>query len=418
LRRGQLIIEDLFPGLRDEVVADGGHVLDMADDAAWLTPAGWGLRFPSDIKILSATRDLLEHHVRRRLARRERVRFMDETQVERLVPDRAGDGVAGALVRPRRSAEGEAAGPQFLPADLLVDAGGRHSHAPRWLAELGYEPPRETVINSFLGYASRFYRLPADAERGWRGVFIQAAPPARRRAAVFFPVEGDRWLLTLVGGGRDYPPTDEAGFLDFARTLPSTLVYHAIKDAEPLSAISGYRATENRRRHYERLARQPDNFLVLGDAACAFNPVYGQGMTAAALGALTLRSALREQRWRRGRTHCFDGLARRFQRELAKVNRAPWVLATGEDYRYRETVGGAPGLGTRLTHRYLDHVVRLSTARADVRLALLETFSLLRPPASLFRPSVALRVLAAALAPAPRVREAESPARSLRPARS
>jgi 2-polyprenyl-6-methoxyphenol hydroxylase-like FAD-dependent oxidoreductase len=199
-------------------------------------------------------------------------------------------------------------------------------------------------------------------------------------------------MVTLSGRGRDYPPTDEAGFMDFARSLRSPLLYESIKDAEPLTPIVGYRATENRRRHYEKLSRHPEGFLVIGDAACAFNPVYAQGMTTGALGAEVLDECLRKQRQRRPDGD-LTGLARGFQEKLAKVNKAPWTLATGEDFRVRGVEGGTPNAVTRLMHRYIDQVLLLGTKDASVRLVLLKTFNLLKPPPALFGSAIALKVL-------------------------
>lgn len=390
--RGRMILEQLFPGLQQEMVARGAPLMDMANEIAWLTPAGWGVRFPSNLQLLAFTRDFLDWSVRRRLAGFAQVRFLEEAEVTRLLPDVNQSGVAGAGARLRNQENGANAGEQLLRADLVVDASGRGSRAPQWLASLGYAPPAETVINGFLGYASRIYLIPREFKSDWEGVFFQAAPPERRRAGLFSPVEGDRWLLTLAGGGRDYPPTDEAGFLEFARSFPSPLIYDAIKGAEPLTPIYSYRATENRLRHFERLARLPANFVILGDAVCAFNPVYGQGMTTAALGALTLERTLCAQR-RRCPDGSLAGMARRFQKALARVNAAPWMLATSEDIRYRETIGGTPTVSTRLMHHYMDQVIHLATEHPGVRRTLLEAFHMLKPPSALFRPGISLRVL-------------------------
>lgn len=387
LKRGRISLEQLFPGLGDELVADGAPVLDMAKDVAWLTPAGWGVRFPSELALIAFSRELLDWHVRRRLSAFEGVRFLEEHDATGLAPGADGVSVAGARVRPRNRASGEEA----LRSDLVVDATGRGSRAPRWLEALGYPVPPETTIDAHLGYVSRIFRRPAGFRAGWKGTYVQVAPPEVTRGGVLFPIEGDRWTVTLVGGDRDYPPTDEAGFVDFAGSLRGSTIHEAIRDAEPITPIRRYRATENRRRHYERLP-MPENFLVIGDAACAFNPVYGQGMTTAALGAEALDGCLREQRRRRPDGN-LGGLARRFQRKLARANSAPWMLATGEDYRYRGTEGGKPDRMTRFMHRYMDRVMEISTKDAGVRLALLEAFNLIKPPTALFHPSIVARVL-------------------------
>jgi 2-polyprenyl-6-methoxyphenol hydroxylase-like FAD-dependent oxidoreductase len=180
--------------------------------------------------------------------------------------------------------------------------------------------------------------------------------------------------------------------------MPVHTIYDAIRYAEPLTPIKTHRATENRLRRFERAKQLPHNFVLLGDAVCAFNPVYGQGMTTASLGALALQDILHEQR----RLHpdgSFTGLSRRFQKRLAKVIQAPWLMATGEDYRYLETDGAAPGRMTRFMHWYMDQVLQLATRSVAVRSVLLDAFSMLIPPAALFRPRVLFRVLLHVLKP-------------------
>src|SRR5262249_37147443 len=154
-------------------------------------------------------------------------------------------------------------------------------------------------------------------------------------SGVIFPTENGCWMVSLSGAGKDYAPTDENAFLEFARGLSDPALFEAIKDAQPLSSIHGYRRTENRIRHFERLQRQPERFLVTGDAACSLNPIYGQGMAKAALGAMTLRECLSQCRDRD-----LSGLPHRFQRKLARVNASPWALATASDIRVPGVEGG------------------------------------------------------------------------------
>jgi 2-polyprenyl-6-methoxyphenol hydroxylase-like FAD-dependent oxidoreductase len=371
LTRGQAVLERLFPGLEAELAAAGAVQIDWTADTAWLTPAGWGCRFPSHLRTFASSRDLLEWLMRRRLAADPRISFLAGHEVVGLL--RADDGATTPL-----------------PADLVVDAGGRGSRAPAWLAEIGYTAPAETVVNAFLGYTSRLYARPARCSGDWKALYLQSQPPRRLRGGVILPIEGERWLVTLVGAGRDYPPADAAGFLEFARSLASPALYEAIREATPLAPLATYRATENRVRHFERLARWPDGFIVAGDAACAFNPVYGQGMTTAALGAATLDECLRAAERAGGD---WRGLARRFQRALARRNQTPWLLATGADFRTPRTVGRRPGGLARLSLRYFDRVLARAAHDPAVRLTLMEVLHLIKPPAALFQPGTLWRVI-------------------------
>ena len=184
------------------------------------------------------------------------------------------------------------------------------------------------------------YRPAAGFKADWKELYIQQAPPDDPRGGLVAPIEGGLWLVSLIGGDGDYPPTDEAGFLAFARSLRSPALYEAIAGAEPLTPIMGQRATENRLRHYDRLERFPDGVVAVGDAVCAFNPVYGQGMTAAALGAEVLDRWLRGESWRRG-----PGRGRVFQHALARATATAWQLSTGADYGFRTTEGSPQGSG-------------------------------------------------------------------------
>jgi 2-polyprenyl-6-methoxyphenol hydroxylase-like FAD-dependent oxidoreductase len=385
LERGRRALERFFPGLTGELVRAGAEPLDANRDFAWLSPSGWYARFPGELLLLACTRDLIDWGVRGRVAALPNVRIRPGADVAGLIRGR-GDRVRVAGVRLRsRTADEVDYGGEDLAADLVVVADGRHSRLPEWLTALGNEPPEETVVNSFQGYASRLYRPPAGFESDWKALYIQQAPPDDPRGGLVIPVEGGRWLVSLIGGDGDYPPTDEAGFLAFARSLRSAALYEAIAGAEPLSPITGHRATENRLRHYDRLGRFPDGVVAVGDSVCAFNPVYGQGMTVAALGAEVLDLWLREE------SHHGAGRGRFFQL-LARATAAAWQLSAGADYGFRTTEGPPQGRVARLTSGYLAGVMRAATRRPWVRQRLAEVLHLLRPPSALFGPGVLARL--------------------------
>lgn len=386
LVRGQQLLEALFPGILEELRMAGAGFLDAGADFPWLGPAGWGVRFRAGLKLLCCSRDLLDWMVRRRVMSLERLQVCGESEVVDLITAAGKPAVGGVVLRDRR--HGMSA---RLAADLVVEASGRNSKAGGWLVSLGYPVAEQTVVDAHLGYATRIYRRAEAIGNDWRGAYVQAAPPSRVRGAVLLPIEGQRWMLTIAGGSGDYPPIAEAGFDEFLRSLASPVIQTMLRQAEPLSAIAGYRGTENRWRHYERLRRWPEGFVVLGDAACCFNPVYGQGMTLAALGATALGALLDRHRGK-------PGLAQRFQRELARVSRGPWQLATGQDRRFPGVEGVQPSTWSHLIEGYLDRLTGLATHDPALRRQFLEVLHLVQPMSVLFRPTLAARVL---LSPGP-----------------
>ncbi|NQE38600.1 putative epoxidase LasC [Microcoleus sp. IPMA8] len=319
------------------------------------------------------------------------VHFLQGGTVTGLLTNASRAEVTGVSVRFRDRHNPGNIHAENLYADLVVDAGGKVSKTPKWLKSLGYEPPQETVINAFVGYATRIYKCSGKLS-DTAPVFVSTAPPFRTRGGGIFPIEGNRWLVTLGGGDRDYPPADEAGFIEFARTLPTRTIYDAIKDAEAITPIYSYRGTENRLRHYDLLPRYPENLIIIGHAVCAFNPVYGQGMTVAALDAQMLDGCLQKQRERYPEGD-LTGFARQFQQKLAKLHTIPWTFAISQDSRYRGSTGAKLNLATRLTIDYMDLVLKVLVGDPKVCQAFLEVLHMIESPAVLFSPSIAVKAI-------------------------
>lgn len=383
LVKGRQLLEQLYPGLDADLIRGGVKPLEWGYDTVSLGVAGWTPRFHTNLVSYTVSRAYLEWAVHCRTIANTKVRVMENTDVTELVADADKTHVTGVKVKFRRGADQE--GEDMLTADLVVDATGRRSHAPEWLKGLGYEAPQETIIDSLLGYATGLFEPPPHAKPDWGLMFIFARPPKLPRGGGISVLENGMWIATVAGAARDYPPTDEAGFRQFASTLATPLFSDALKDAKLISPIYGYQQTANQLRYYERLARWPENFIVTGDAVCAFNPIYGQGMTIAAQDALLLDRCLLEIRQSNGNR---AGMARRFQKMLAKSNQTPWLLATGEDMRYPTTEGGKPGAITRLTHRYLDRVIDILPDDVEASRTFLEVLHLVEPPSVLFRPHI------------------------------
>jgi 2-polyprenyl-6-methoxyphenol hydroxylase-like FAD-dependent oxidoreductase len=213
---------------------------------------------------------------------------------------------------------------------------------------------------------------------------IAAQPPQNRRAGLAVPIEGDRWIVTLVGYNGDHPPADEAGFVEFARMLAAPDLAELLPKLEPIGDIFLHKLPSSLRRRYEQMARFPEGYLVMGDAICSFNPAYGQGMTSAALQAEALDHLLATRPDRRG-------LAPAFFRRAAKIIDTPWQMAVGEDFRFPGTEGQKAS-GADLLNAYMTRVHRATHTDSVVYAEFIKVLNLMQPPMSLFKPSVLWRV--------------------------
>ncbi|MCB5181256.1 FAD-dependent oxidoreductase [Streptomyces antimicrobicus] len=386
--RGVRLIDELLPGVTGEVLARGGRLLESPGDLLWLSPADWFGKVPG-AQILVAGRELIDWAVRRAVLADPRITFRGGCEATGLVADAAHRAVVGVRVRDRGHDRGSAGplGGEVVRASLVVDATGRTSKAPAWLAEAGWARPDVTRYDSHLAYSSRYFRAPPHDGRAWEAMYVQGRPDLPR-GAVLVPQDGGRWLVTLVGNGRHAPPTRAEEFLGYARTLRSPALYDALREVEPLTAPTGFRHTANEWRHYERLADPPHGFVVIGDATCRFNPVYGHGMTVAALAARALREALAPLE-----PGEVPAASRRIQRRISATAAVAWQIATSEDLRYPETEGPAPDRVTRVLQQYMTRVMVAANTDPAVSGRFFGVLSLTESPNALLTPAVMLRVL-------------------------
>jgi len=384
LAGGAAILGEYFPDLFATLAQDGAVPVGTIDIRRYQL----GVRVaavPSSVKTLWQSRPFLEQHVRAALSARNNVFILDGCSVTRLRMN--DEHISGVVLQHRNGKQHE----DELAADLVVDASGRGSRAPQWLASLGYGQVEETSVKIDVGYASRIYRCPDQLPTDWKVLVVLGKPPDNKRAGVIFPIEGGCWMVTLAGWLRDYPPDDDAGFLEFARSLDQPDLYEAIKEAEPITPIAVYKYSANRWRHYERMSRLPEGFIVMGDAVCAFSPVYGQGMSVAAKEAKVLDTCLRERQSWTGNDHP-TSFPLRFQQAIAKKIRAAWMLSTGEDLRFPETEGHR-SLAMRLFNWYIRRVVGLTESNLLTAAAFFQVWHLLKPLRSLFESRIVWAVL-------------------------
>jgi 2-polyprenyl-6-methoxyphenol hydroxylase-like FAD-dependent oxidoreductase len=394
--RGQQIVEELFPGMRAELVAAGAPTGDLGR-MRWHFDGS--LMQPADSGVISVTADrpLLEAHVRARVAKLPAVRFLEEHDIAGIATTPDGARVTGAQVRRRTRGSAE----ETLQADLVVDASGRGSRTPAWVAALGYPRVEEELVRIDLTYTTRRFRLRRDPFRGDQSI-NPVATPAHPRGAFFGRVGTECCILSLTGVLGDRPPTDPGGFLAYTRSLPVPEIYDAVRDAEPLDEAVSFRFPASQRRRYERMDRFPAGLLVVGDAACSFNPVYGQGMTVAALEAMALRHHLR-----RGEPPTpYD-----WHRDIAGLIDAPWDVAAGGDLAFPGVPAPRP-LKVKLANAYMGRLQRAAIRDADLTAAFMRVAGLIDPPQALMRPRLLLRVLVPRTNPRPRPAAPDQPDRT------
>jgi 2-polyprenyl-6-methoxyphenol hydroxylase-like FAD-dependent oxidoreductase len=385
-QRGSQILEQLFPGFLCELVAGGCPVVDDFDFSNANLSLG-GHQFvgsgympgygPGDEQYCPS-RPFLEGHVRQRLRARPNVSLLDGHEVTALTCTPDQRRITGVEVTPNA---GERT--QSLAADLVVDATGRGSRTPRFLEQFGYGRPAEEEVVIRLAYSSQVLRI---APETLKEIKVLVGPvPGRPTGMVMFANENSTWMLTLFGLVGREPPTEWDAMLGFMEGFTPDHVMDALRGAQPLGDSARYRTPSSRWRRYDKMRLLPTGLLVFGDAICSFNPIYGQGMTVAAIQAMTLRRCLQ-----RGETD----LARRFFGAAAKPIGLAWRLAVGGDLSLPEAEGKRP-LSTRLTQKYVRRVQTAAECDRVVASQFIRVTAFLDPPSSLIRPSVIRRVAAA-----------------------
>lgn len=372
--RGLQILDELFPGLAEALVDDGAVGADTAREVRAIFSGHRQRQTPSGRRGVLCTRPFLEDRVRARVLALPNVEVRHAAAVG-LIGDAAGRRVTGARIVPDGAQE------CALLADLVVDATGRGSRTPVALTELGYERPAEDRVEIGTGYATRLFRLRPGA-LGRDVAIVQGGTPQHPRSGVIAAIEGGCHLVGLVGVLGDQPPTDAAGFAAYAASLHHPDIADALVDAEPLGDALAARFPVSVRRRYERMAALPDGLLVIGDGICSFNPVYGQGMTVAALEACLLRDMLAHHR---------VPDPRRWYRAVARVVDAPWQVAAGADLAHPE-VPGRRTVQVRLANAYVPRLHAAAAHDPVLAAAFARVVGLDDRPERLLRPDLVVRV--------------------------
>ena len=377
LAGGARLLEGWFPGIIDQLYDGGAVEVDLCADLYWHQGGGLFRRPPSSLKGPSMSRPFLEWTVRQRLASNPAINIRGSTAADGLELDPTGVRVVAVQLE----------GGETIPCDLVVDATGRQARSLSWLAALGYPEPEISRVEIHTHYLTQELGRTEQPHRGWKAAGVIDDPTAKR-LAMALPIEGDRWLLVFGGVHGETAPADYDQRLAYAKTLPAPVIADILEASEPLGDSVTHKFPASQRRHIERLKRFPLGWVAIGDAIGSFNPIYGQGMTSAALEAAALGAALD-----RGRA-VDRSFARRYFKAASRVVTVAWSTAVGSDFAYAETTGPKPP-GTDLVNRYMDRVVVAAQHDNTVALRFNEVLAMVRRPESLMAPRFVLRALRA-----------------------
>lgn len=379
LERGRQIMESYLPGLTEELTQLGAaHITDVSQKIGWHHSGDYHRHGHSGISGVGVSRPTLEAAVRDRVLALPNVQARENCNVSGLVTTDDRSRVTGVRMVDRQAGGVE----ETVAADLVVDAGGRGSRSPVWLEDLGYGRPNEEEVKIGMGYTTCYFHREPEHLQGLKGIVFLTTPP-NKRLGVMLAQDGDRWVVTLGGYLGNHTPTNFHSFLESAKRLPAPQIYNVIKNAEPLGEPVSYKFPANLRHRYEKLERFPEGYLVVGDALCSFNPVYGQGMTVAALETQALGECLSDGQ---------NQLAERFFAKASKIIDISWSAAVGNDLAYPEIEGPRTPL-VRFLNWYIGKLHLAAHKDPQVSIAFLKVINMVAPPPSMLHPRIVWRVI-------------------------
>jgi 2-polyprenyl-6-methoxyphenol hydroxylase-like FAD-dependent oxidoreductase len=385
LAKGGEILEKYFPGLRAELQEIGAPVFDYGERISLLLPAGFAPRSRTGVEVQAFTRDELERRLRGKVLALPEVTLLPSARCDGLRRNSSGR-VNQVLYR----LEGDEH-PTEMEADLVVAASGRSSPLDSWLTEMGLSVPKKRVVKAKITYTSMSFDRSEKNHPDFNVAYQMTFAPHISRGGVILAVERNRWMCSLIGSGDQVPPAEDSAYLDFARSLKNGRLAEQIESRTNQGPTHRYTNTKNQWRLYHRMRDWPDCLIAIGDAVCFFNPVYGQGLTVAALEADLLHRTLAERTTRR---KDLAGLSREYQRAVARILLTPWILSSNSDLMWNPH---HQPITARIAHWYNKHLFEVAVRDAEVWSRFGRVTNMVAPPTVLFHPTVVAKVVSQAL---------------------
>ncbi|MBT2692527.1 FAD-dependent monooxygenase [Bacillus sp. ISL-55] len=378
LKSGEEIIEELFPGIIQELSQNGAMKTDFAGDLLWSHHGTQKIRFDSNVFISQQSRPLLEWQIQQRLEKIQNIHFRFECKVQSIQFN--NDEMNTIVTEDKNGVVTE------LLADIVIDASGAAALHNQWLRESGYAIPTKTEIKVDLFYASMVFKKLSHESINWHSLLVYPNPPEVQRGGMISPIEGNRMLVTLIGYGTKELPKDIDSFLEYAASVEQPEFYDAIKNELPLSKdVQIYRFPSLRRYHFEKLRNFPSGLLVIGDAFCRVDPVFAQGMSLASMEVQALRELLKKGLNKKQ-------LTKSFHKKVSRILDIPWLIALTEDFRFRTTSGRKP-IGLPILQWFVKRVVAACSDDEHVYSRFIQVLHLKSHPIRLAHPVILTKLL-------------------------
>ncbi|WP_332694321.1 NAD(P)/FAD-dependent oxidoreductase [Halalkalibacter lacteus] len=380
---GQYGLEELFPGITEKFYSSGAVKINSTKDLAWFHHGVWKLRYAGEYTTTLQTRPHLEWHIEQYMKRIPNVSFHYNQDVKNYLYNVAENRVYGVEIKDSDHSI------KSLTADLIVDASGADSLTTNWLTQRGITVPSEKIAIG-LSYFSRLYHLPDSKNRDWMIKIIYPNPPHEKIGGTISKVEGERYIVTLLGYQNKIQEKEvlksDNGFLELSKKLPKLDIYNEIKDGTPLTKTSVYRVPQINWKRFEKVEQLPNGLLLIGDTVCRLDPVFGQGMSIAVLEALALQKLLRDK-------NTLPKTATLFHKKVSQIISPIWNMVITEDFRYPGISGKKP-ISLKFQQWYTKNIFLLSSQNKTIYNSFINVMHLLKPTTILMHPRIIKRVLA------------------------
>jgi len=374
LKHGMNIIDEIFPELSRELAHQSKVDINLGEGLRWYQARRWKIPFESTLSSTLFSRVLLDKTIRKRVLNNTAVKINCYTRVNGfIITDNMVKGV-------KFNQHGK---PHEMRCDLVVDCSGLGSKTLEWLNFHGMGEVKKSKIKKHIRYSSRIYRSEHAVPKN--AVVIWDTGSNKHNVGLMFPIEDNKWIISAGRCFDNAPTTDETLYHEFLSALPVQNISNFINKSVAISPIKSFRYSGSTWVHYEKMSNFPNGLIVTGAAFCGLNPFFGQGITLCASQARVISENIKKYLDKKT-----DTLG--IQKKMAKVTRAPWLVAEVEDFRHSR-VKGKRTILTRFLMWYTEKFHIISNDNIFARELQLKLIHQMVSPYAIFTPYIFIRVL-------------------------